>query len=167
MKNQITINVHSFVDLITNSSSEIFVEASASTITAIKKMLTNVLAAGGSTKTADDLFTFDLGYEVTDTKDYDTVYVSKAEFKKIEKAWEEYEESKYSEDDETEGMSDVEKDERDAAKTPRYEPRYDESEFHNTRIVVTVKDEASKEAKAAAKTLSDLTGLFNLEATMN
>lgn len=152
----IVIPIHSFVDLITNSSSEIFVEASTKTITAIKKMLDNVLTAGGSTKTADDLFTFELGYEVTDHKTWGSVYVSKAEFDKIKTAWDEYEEH-----DEDEG----ETDDAEVIEEPRFEPtNYDDGYYHNTAIIVKAKDDTSKEAVAAAKTLADLTGLFDIEA---
>ena len=56
----ITIPIHSFVDLITNSSSEIFVSADANTVKAVKKLIDNILKASGSDKTADDLFEISL-----------------------------------------------------------------------------------------------------------
>jgi len=56
----INIPIHSVVALITNSSSEIFVSADESTVKAIKKITNDILKAGGSTQTADDLFTFEL-----------------------------------------------------------------------------------------------------------
>ena len=57
----ITVNLHSFVDLITNSSTEIFVEASQSTIDAVKEVVDNLLEVAGSDLKADDLFEFELG----------------------------------------------------------------------------------------------------------
>lgn len=57
------LNIHSFVDLITNSSTEIFVEASQSTIKAVKDMVNALLRMADSTKTADDLFEFSLNEE--------------------------------------------------------------------------------------------------------
>jgi len=50
------LNLHSVVDLITNSSSEIFVSASKKTVTAIKDTINNILKLGGSVATCDDLF---------------------------------------------------------------------------------------------------------------
>ena len=56
MTNTLRIPLHSFVDLITNSSSEIFISATDSTVTAIKKLVDSLLLAGGSKFTADELF---------------------------------------------------------------------------------------------------------------
>jgi hypothetical protein len=50
------IKIHSFVQLITNSSSEIFVSADDSTISGVKEIVNNLLKIGGSTLTFDDLF---------------------------------------------------------------------------------------------------------------
>jgi len=58
--NTLYIPVHSFVDLITNSSSEIFVSADQNTLNAIEALVQNILIAGGSTAKASDLFTFEL-----------------------------------------------------------------------------------------------------------
>ena len=147
--NRVIIPLHSFVDLITNSSSEIFVAADANTVKAVKKLIDNVLKAAGSDKTASDLFDISLGYGVTDNETYDTKFVTKAEFEKIKEAYQEWEDDDQSGDE------------------PRYDPRYTEDGFSN--IIVTVKPdiptEAKAAAKAAAKTLSDLTGLFQIDAT--
>ena len=48
------------VDLITNSSSEIFISADEKTIEAIKGIINDVLKAGGSQVTADQMFDFAL-----------------------------------------------------------------------------------------------------------
>lgn len=58
----ISISFHSFVDVITNSSTTIYVRADESTIVAIKKFIDGILQKGGSTKTADDLFEFKIGF---------------------------------------------------------------------------------------------------------
>lgn len=50
------IPLHSFVDLITNSSSEIFISATDSTVTAIRKLVDSLLLAGGSKFTVDEMF---------------------------------------------------------------------------------------------------------------
>jgi hypothetical protein len=52
--------MHSFVDLITNSSTEIYIEASEKTIESIKALVNNILNLGGSSLTCDDLFTIEL-----------------------------------------------------------------------------------------------------------
>jgi hypothetical protein len=103
------INIHSFVDLITNSSSEIFVCASDKTITAVKSIINNVLLLGGSKITADDLFEFAL----------------------------EKDEESYGGDYEVIGM------------------------------IVKPKDADSELGKVAAKLLSNLTGLFEIDSQYN
>jgi hypothetical protein len=57
------IKIHSFVDLITNSSTEIYIAADESTITTIKELINNILKLGGSKLTCDELFEFSLGDE--------------------------------------------------------------------------------------------------------
>lgn len=68
MKTKITIPIHSFVSLITNSSSEIFVNASESTVNSIKEIINSLLALGGSNLKSDDLF--DVYLEVMDYNTY-------------------------------------------------------------------------------------------------
>ena len=54
------IKIHSFIDVITNSSTEIFVQANDKTIKNVKDMVTAILGLGGSSLTFDDLFTVSL-----------------------------------------------------------------------------------------------------------
>lgn len=74
------IPVHSFVDVITNSSSEIFVSASKQTVKAIENIVDHILALGGSSEKSKDLFKIELasGYL---TEDYDTVFLTDKELK--------------------------------------------------------------------------------------
>lgn len=55
--------MHSFVDLITNSSTEIYIEATEKTIESLKGLINNLLKVGGSELTCDDLFTIQLNPE--------------------------------------------------------------------------------------------------------
>ena len=55
--------MHSFVDLITNSSTEIYIEASEKTVESVKALVNNILTLGGSKLTCDDLFTIELNQE--------------------------------------------------------------------------------------------------------
>ena len=55
------IDVHSFVDVITNSSTTVYVRAGEGSIKAIKKFIDGILEKGGSKKKADDLFEFKIG----------------------------------------------------------------------------------------------------------
>jgi hypothetical protein len=57
---QIKIPVHSFIDLITNSSSELFVTSDRKTVDSFRKLIDSILLSGGSTKKCDDLFTLKL-----------------------------------------------------------------------------------------------------------
>lgn len=61
MKN-IYIPIHSFVDLITNSSSEIFVSDTENTVTALKEAIDSLLKLIKSDKTCNDLFDVKLAY---------------------------------------------------------------------------------------------------------
>ena len=57
---QVVIPVHSFMDVVTNSSSETFVTVDEKALKTIKEILNALLTAGGSKKTVEDLFTFEL-----------------------------------------------------------------------------------------------------------
>ena len=54
------IPVHSFVDLITNSSTEIYIQATTKTVESVKEIINNLLKVNGSGYTADDLFEISL-----------------------------------------------------------------------------------------------------------
>jgi hypothetical protein len=60
----ITFPIHSFVDLITNSSSEIYVSATESTLTAVEAVINSILKSQGIDKTASQLFNIKLTYSV-------------------------------------------------------------------------------------------------------
>jgi hypothetical protein len=51
------ITLHSFSDIITNSSTEIFTTCTENSVELIKKFINTILKEAGSDKTADDLFT--------------------------------------------------------------------------------------------------------------
>ena len=55
MKN-IVIKIHSFVDVITNSSTVIYVQSTESTIKTAKELIEKLLKAAGVTKSVDELF---------------------------------------------------------------------------------------------------------------
>ena len=59
----IYIPIHSFSDLITNSSSETYVSVTNATVDAFKKIIDASIMLGGGTKKADDLFTFEFCYD--------------------------------------------------------------------------------------------------------
>ena len=100
-----TIPVHSFVDLITNSSTEIYIEADKGTFKSVTEMINKILDLGGSKMKCDDLFTIELGKE------------------------EEYSSS--------------------------------------VSLIVKSRDENSELGKKTAAILSDLTGLFSIDAAYN
>ena len=53
---KLTVNLHSFVDVITNSSTVIYTGVQENAIDAMKGIINEVLRAAGSEKTSDDLF---------------------------------------------------------------------------------------------------------------
>jgi len=65
---ELKIKVHSIVDLITNSSTEIYVYAGDYTLKSVKELIDSLLEIGGSIKKADDLFTFELSEENDSTR---------------------------------------------------------------------------------------------------
>ena len=60
----IIIPIHSVIDVITNSSTELYVEATEQTVTAAKSVLAAILKATGSTQMVDELFDVSLAYWV-------------------------------------------------------------------------------------------------------
>lgn len=153
MKTSVIIPVHSFVDVITNSSSEIFVAADQGTVKAIKKLVENLIAAAGGTATADDLFTFELVTLCYNDK-YDEVYLTAAEIKAKRKELDEIidnEEGKYSSEQ--------------VEAAGAWEFKDGDDGYAQTNVRVEVKDKTNKSAVAAAKVLSDLTGIFEIEAS--
>ena len=58
--NYFKTKIHSVIDLITNSSTEIFINCNKDTIETAKNFVNVMLEAAGSNKTADDLFEFQI-----------------------------------------------------------------------------------------------------------
>ena len=67
MKNK--INLHSIVDVITNSSTEMFMTCHSNTINNVKNLINIILKNGGSDKTADDLYDIKLIKNTYDDND--------------------------------------------------------------------------------------------------
>ena len=57
---KLVIPIHSFVDVITNSSTTIYVGCHSNTIEYAKDLINNLLKIAGSDKKADDLFEFEI-----------------------------------------------------------------------------------------------------------
>lgn len=70
----VILRVHSFVDIITNSSSEIFVEANENTIKNVKTLVDSLLTLAGSSQKSDDLFEFELVNRNEEDEDWDPEY---------------------------------------------------------------------------------------------
>ena len=156
--NTLIIPIHSFVDVITNSSSEIFVSADKSTVTAIKKLVDNIISAAAFGKdatnaelpAADDIFKFELVTLCTDS-DYDDVYLTTEEIKQKKaevKAILNDTTGKYTKND----------------KASAEDWDFGDSECSCSAVRVTVKDNSNKNAVAVANVLSDLSSLFSIES---
>lgn len=143
MKTRLVIPIHSFVDLITNSSSEIYVYASDGTVKAVKELINNLLTGVGSDKTADDLFTFDVGIDIDNPE---TRAVVEARGEKY--SWEITVSA-----NSPEGLAAVEEHRGDYPK--------------QTSLIVTAKEGTPDSIKLAAGTLANLTGLFDMESSYN
>ena len=76
----LNITIHSFVDVITNSSTEVYIHADGGTVSAVKELVDNILDGAGSTYRFDDLFVIELrrnGIIVTPKSDGDVPNLSK------------------------------------------------------------------------------------------
>ena len=71
---QLEIKIHSFVDLITNSSTELYVEATAGTLKSIKNLIDNLIKSISPTLSVDQLFDFELKTEVDDEYLFDYAF---------------------------------------------------------------------------------------------
>ena len=169
MTRSLTISVHSMVDLITNSSSEIFISAKDSSVKTIKKMIASIIAASGSTKTVNELFTIEpaIRYETGDGDDVcltDTAAVTR--FNKFLKTYKSEPIASVEEIDEF-GIDDFREklgieygDEKDPENNKNF-LRVMNNEYTENRIVVTA---LTPEGKDAAKILSALEELFDIES---
>ena len=131
---KIVIPVHSFVDVITNSSSEIFVSATDRTIEVAKNIVNEVLSAGGSLAKCDDLFKVSLLYHV-----------------------------RYYDDDASDTVEKEFSNEADAAKfreenEDKFGGDYD-AEWND--LVIEAIDPTNEDAKKAAESLSGFFSTFN------
>lgn len=133
------IPIHSFVDLITNSSTEIYVQADKHTIEAIKGVINAILKSVAAGVTADDLFEFDLTVNVDNPK-------PRAEWGPNESYYVNVSTSS------VEGKAYL-FDKEDNYESP-------------AKISVSVKSK-NPELAQAAQVLSSLTSLFNIEANYN
>jgi hypothetical protein len=166
MTTSVILPVHSFVDVITNSSSEIFVAADKSTITAIKKLVDNIISAsvvvatdiGGKVvdiPSADSIFTFDLVYLCYDAS-YNEKWLTADEIKTL----------KAKNDEILENPDDYTEKQVSDADAWEYKDE-DGDGYVKCNVRVQVRDKTNKSAVAAAKVLSDLTAIFNIEASYN
>lgn len=140
MQTRLVIPIHSFVDLITNSSSEIYIYASDGTIKSVKELINNLLRGVGSDKTADDLFTFDVGVEIDNPTPYKE--------RKPGEGW-----NITVSANSPEGKASLEEHRGDYPK--------------QTQLIVTAKEGTPDSIKLAANTLANLTGLFDMESCYN
>jgi hypothetical protein len=66
------LNLHSVIDLITNSSTEMFVTATEDSVDIVKQFINKILTDAGSDKIADDIVTVRLFMDY-DERDYDNI----------------------------------------------------------------------------------------------
>jgi hypothetical protein len=123
----IRIPVHSFVDLITNSSSEIYVSATSGTIEALKSVINTLLKSQGIEKKADELFNIKLVYAVK-------------EYEKTNGDWKEFD----TEDERSKWMKENELEE------------YDEYTTLVENLVIEPKDKKNKDLRKVADALHNL-----------
>lgn len=146
----IVIPVHSMVDLITNSSSEIFVTANEKTVKTIQEIIDQLLALSGSTLKAKNLFKIELA-SMYDTEDYDRVFLTDAEVTEALKSGK----VKFNMDHLEEGEENE----------PGWRPAPREGTENSYIKVTSLTD--SKQADKVAKLLNSLQRLFSGEDISN
>ena len=57
------INIQSITDIVTNSSTEVFIRIKETAINTVKELINDLLKISGSTLQADDLFTIEILYD--------------------------------------------------------------------------------------------------------
>lgn len=57
------INIQSITDIVTNSSTKVFIRIKETAINTVKELINNLLKISGSTLQADDLFTIEILYD--------------------------------------------------------------------------------------------------------
>lgn len=158
--NAIYIPIHSFSDLITNSSSETYIQASDSSIKQAKEIVNSLLKVGGSTQSADDLFEFDLVYLLSDI---DKNLENKAKSTGIEipeKSWYDVYATKNQIDA---FINSLTEDESNLFTAPwdSYDVGY------NVNLRITPKDSANEETNKIAKLLSGFVNSFDVSSQYN
>lgn len=154
--NAIYIPIHSFSDLITNSSSETYIQASDSSIKQAKEIVNSLLKVGGSTQSADDLFEFDLVYLLSDI---DKNLENKAKSTGIEipeKSWYEVYATKNQIDA---FINSLTEDESNLFTAPW--------DSYNVNLRITPKDSANEETNKIAKLLSGFVNSFDVSSQYN
>lgn len=157
---EIKIKVHSFIDVITNSSTEIYVSADQGTIKAIKALIDNILKLGNSTLKADDLFTFEIYCE----REREYYIGLLADNYMSDEQYQEYKQIGYSVVENL--VKEIEALDKKPEWWKSFEDKYDYDDFYDSEMIVKAKDD-NPDAEAAAKVLSSLTSLFDIEADYN
>lgn len=149
------ITVHSFVDLITNSSSEVFLCADANAAEGIRKIIDAVLKAANSTCRCDDMFNIEVLFAVRSDNGWsrDVEFVPEAEFNSICEKWEACRRNK------TPGVS--------VDRKPAVPSDYDDVFDVKTKIRVTAKDTSSENQQKAAELLASIEGYFSAHEIRN
>ena len=156
--NAIYIPIHSFSDLITNSSSETYIQASDSSIKQAKEIVNSLLKVGGSTQSADDLFEFDLVYLLSDIDKNLENKAKSAGIEIPEKSWYEVYATKNQIDA---FINSLTEDESNLFTAPW---DYSYNEGYNVNLRITPKDPANEETNKIAKLLSGFVNSFNISS---
>ena len=154
---EIEIKVHSFIDIITNSSSEIYVQASSRTIDSVHKLVNAILSMGNSQVKSEDLFEMELIDEGKEER-YDETLA----WERDRDEWLSKNQGKTEEDylDEACDGVDLENHLNDYF-------GYEDETRSSVRMRVKLKDsvKSSSNSEIAIKILGNLTGLFSIDAS--
>ena len=144
----INLNIHSQGSLITNSSSEVYIFADKDTISGIKDLVNSLLkvADPNTNHAADTLFKFELHFENEYRDEWGYLEDDSQE-------WEEDDDGKPIPPDDYEELSPED-----------YEQDYENYKEISVRVTPLVENDLTR---SIAKTLSNLTGLFDMEASYN
>jgi hypothetical protein len=160
---KLALPIHSVVDVITNSSTQIYVQFNESALTTVKELIDNLLSIGGSILKSDDLFEFEIYDESLEDDRYQHCeeYCSDEGIINDSTSWEDQEPIIKEQLERFKELSDDEKPDW------WYRGHNDdyEEEYYSTQLICKCKDNIiGEQAIKVAEILSKLKSLFHIEA---
>lgn len=148
------LKLHSTVDIITNSSTVVYTQATESTIDTFKRLINAVISITGENYTAEDLFDFTLKWDQDRVGEWRYLKTSNEAKKNgidVEKLWQEYEENNPA------WWNNYE---------DGWENRWGETMYADRELIVSPRSD-NDDLKRIAKLVEGIIDTYNIESTYN